>query len=304
MSNLSKTSIPNTSTPPSGFVMPKVSVQELLESGVHFGHQISRWNPKMAPWIYKVHNRVHIINLPQTLVYLKRALEFLFTVAREGGRVLFVGTKMQAKDAIQSAAMRCGQYYVNHRWLGGMLTNWKTVSQSIKRLKELEARVASPEFALYSKKEQLDFHRKLEKLNLSLGGIRDMGDLPDVVFVLDTNKELCAVQEAKHLGIPIIAILDTNSNPDGIGYPIPGNDDASKAIRLYCDLMAQTILEGLQAELQKSGKDLGAQKDVLSAESMIADFAEKNPEKSLQSNPSAGSSTPSQPSHPVSPASL
>ncbi len=256
----------------SEFSLPPISVEMLLEKGVHFGHQVSRWNPKMAPYIYKSYNRVHIINLPQTLICLKRALEALFTTVKEGGRVLFVGTKMQAKNAIQEAAQRCGQYYVNHRWLGGMLTNWKTVSQSIGRMKEIENIIASPDFHKYSKKEQLDFHRHLEKLNRSLGGIRDMGDLPDIIFILDTNKEVCAVEEAKHLRIPIIAIVDTNSNPDGITYPIPGNDDASKAIGFYCDILSQTILQGIQAEVQKSGADVGTQKDVISADAMMADF--------------------------------
>ncbi|RME63743.1 MAG: 30S ribosomal protein S2 [Alphaproteobacteria bacterium] len=237
--------------------LPSVSMRQLLEAGVHFGHQTHRWNPKMAPYIFGARNGVHIIDLSQTVPYLQRALAQIRDVAAAGGRVLFVGTKRQASEPLAAAAKRCGQYYVNSRWLGGMLTNWRTISQSIKRLKELDVLLEEGAKGL-TKKEVLHLTRLRDKLDMSLGGIRDMGGLPDVLFVIDTNKEDIAIKEANNLGIPVIAILDSNCNPDGIAFPIPGNDDAARAIQLYCDLMAEAVLDGLQAEMADKGIDVGA----------------------------------------------
>lgn len=237
--------------------LPSVSMRQLLEAGVHFGHQTHRWNPKMSPYIFGARNGVHIIDLSQTVPYLQRALNQIRDVAAAGGRVLFVGTKRQAADPLAASAKRCGQYYVNSRWLGGMLTNWRTISQSIKRLKELDATLAEGAKGL-TKKEVLQLTRLRDKLELSLGGIRDMGGLPDVLFVIDTEKEDIAVKEANNLGIPVVAILDSNSDPDGIAFPVPGNDDAARAIQLYCDLVADAVLDGLQAEMASHGVDIGA----------------------------------------------
>ena len=240
----------------------QITVKQLLEAGVHFGHKTQRWNPKMSPFIYEIHKGVHIIDLPKTVEYMKKALDVLYNVAKDGGRILFVGTKPQAKEAIKSVALSCGQYYINHRWLGGTLTNWKTISNSIKRMKTLKEKMTSPEFSGYTKKEKLDFQREVNRLENVLGGIKDMGDLPDILFVIDTNKEMIAIKEAMDLNIPIVAIIDTNCNPDNITYPIPGNDDALKSIQFYCDVAAQAIIEGIQAEMQKSGTDIGERKDV------------------------------------------
>ena len=237
--------------------MPSFSMRQLLEAGVHFGHQTHRWNPKMGEYIFGVRNKVHIIDLSITVPLLHRALDEVRKVVSGGGRVLFVGTKRQAANSIAEAARRCGQYYVNHRWLGGMLTNWETISGSIKRLKALEEQL-SGETAGLTKKEILDLTRQREKLERSLGGIKDMGGRPDVMFVIDTNKEEIAIQEARKLGIPVIAVLDTNCDPAGITYPVPGNDDASRAITLYCNLVASAVLDGLQAELSATGGDAGA----------------------------------------------
>ncbi len=237
--------------------MPDVSMRQLLEAGVHFGHQTHRWNPKMAPFIFGARNKIHIIDLAQTVPMMHRALEEVRSVVANGGRVLFVGTKRQASDVIAEAAKRCGQYYVNHRWLGGMLTNWQTISASIKRLKSMEEQLATSTSGL-TKKEILDLDRQRQKLEQSLGGIKDMGGLPDVLFVIDTNKEAIAIHEANRLGIPVIAIVDSNCDPAGISYPIPGNDDASRAIQLYCNLIASAVLEGLQQELASTGGDIGA----------------------------------------------
>ncbi|RIK94309.1 MAG: 30S ribosomal protein S2 [Proteobacteria bacterium] len=237
--------------------MPDVSMRQLLEAGVHFGHQTHRWNPKMAPYIFGARNKIHIIDLAQTVPMMHRALEEVRSVVANGGRVLFVGTKRQASDVIAEAAKRCGQYYVNHRWLGGMLTNWQTISASIKRLKSMEEQLAIGTAGL-TKKEILDLDRQRQKLEQSLGGIKDMGGLPDVLFVIDTNKEAIAIHEANRLGIPVIAIVDSNCDPAGISYPIPGNDDASRAIQLYCNLIASAVLEGLQQELASTGGDIGA----------------------------------------------
>src|ERR1700726_4663964 len=236
--------------------VPTYSMRQLLEAGVHFGHHTRRWNPKMAPYIFGVRNGIHIIDLEQTVPLLHRGLQQLRDVVAGGGRVLFVGTKRQAQEPIAEAARRCGQYFVNHRWLGGMLTNFKTISQSIKRLREFEERITTEQSGL-TKRELLELTRDRDKLERALGGIKEMGGLPDVLFVIDTNKEDIAVREANTLRIPVVAILDSNSSPDGIAYPIPGNDDAMRAIHLYCDLVSASVLDGLQAEMSASGIDIG-----------------------------------------------
>lgn len=236
--------------------VPTFTMRQLLEAGVHYGHSTRRWNPKMKPYIFGVRNGIHIIDLDQTVPLLYRAMEAMRDVVSGGGRVLFVGTKLQASDIVKAAAKRCGQYYVNHRWLGGALTNWKTVYQSIKRLKTLEETFESGTKGL-TKKESLNLQREYEKLERALGGIRGMGGVPDMLFVVDTNKEMIAIKEAKRLNIPVVAILDTNSDPDDITYPIPGNDDAMRAISTYCDLMSGAVLEGLQAEMISAGIDIG-----------------------------------------------
>ncbi|NBB83645.1 MAG: 30S ribosomal protein S2 [Alphaproteobacteria bacterium] len=233
------------------------TMRQLLEAGVHFGHHTRRWNPKMEPYIFGVRNGVHILDLEQTVPMFYRALEAVRETVAGGGRVLFVGTKRQAQDKIADAARRCGQYYVNHRWLGGMLTNWKTISQSIRRLKEMDERLAQGETGL-TKKELLQLQRERDKLDRALGGIRDMGGLPDILVIIDTNKESIAVEEATKLNIPVVAVVDSNSDPDGVSYPVPGNDDALRAIDLYCDLFAQTVLSGIEAEMTGSGEDTGA----------------------------------------------
>jgi len=237
--------------------MPEFSMRQLLEAGVHFGHNTRRWNPKMQPYIFGVRNKVHILDLSITVPLLHRALDEVRKVVANGGRVLFVGTKRQAAEPLAEAARRSGQHFVNHRWLGGMLTNWETISQSIKRLKSLEEQLSGGLSGL-TKREVLDMTRQQEKLERSLGGIKDMGGRPDLMVVIDTNKEEIAIQEANKLGIPVIAILDTNCDPKGISYPIPGNDDASRAIQLYCNLFASAVLAGLQEELGSSGVDVGA----------------------------------------------
>ncbi|MGO8919762.1 MAG: 30S ribosomal protein S2 [Stellaceae bacterium] len=241
--------------------IPDFTMRQLLEAGVHFGHHTRRWNPKMGPYIFGVRNGVHIIDLEQTVPMLYRALQAVRDVAAQGGRVLFVGTKRQAQEAIAEAAKRCGQYYVNHRWLGGMLTNFKTISQSIKRLKELDERINQPSAGL-TKRELLELTRDRDKLERALGGIKEMGGLPDILFIIDTNKEAIAVQEANKLKIPVVAVLDSNSSPDGIVFPVPGNDDAMRAIHLYCELVSGAVLDGLQAELAGSGADIGEQAEL------------------------------------------
>jgi len=238
--------------------MPKFTMQQLLEAGVHFGHHTRRWNPKMKPFIFGERNKVHIINLEKTVPMLFKALKNVRDISATGGRVLFVGTKRQAADKIAETAKRCGQYYVNHRWLGGMLTNWETVSNSIRRLNDIEKKLADPEVkSSLTKREQIQMGREATKLQLSLGGIREMGGLPDAIFIIDTNKEKTAIQEANKLGIPVFAVIDTNCDPAGINFPIPGNDDATRAINLYCDLFAESILDGIQAEMASSGADMG-----------------------------------------------
>jgi small subunit ribosomal protein S2 len=238
--------------------LPDFSMRQLLEAGAHFGHQTHRWNPKMDKFIFGSRSNIHILDLSQSIPLLHQALVKVREVAAGGGRILFVGTKRQASDPIAVAAKRCAQYYVNHRWLGGTLTNWRTVSGSISRLRELEGLLDGGEGAGRLKKEVLQLTRERDKLELSLGGIKDMGGIPDLMFVIDTNKEAIAIQEARKLNIPVIAILDTNCNPDGITYPIPGNDDAARAIQLYCDLLADSVLDGLAAGQSASGVDLGA----------------------------------------------
>lgn len=236
--------------------LPTVTLRHLLEAGVHFGHHTRRWNPRMEPYIFGVRNSVHIIDLRQSLPMLHQALEAVRNVAAHGGRVLFVGTKRQASERIAEAAQRCGQYYVNHRWLGGMLTNWKTMSHSIRRLREVEAELAE-ENSGRTKKELLKLTREREKLERALGGIRDMGGLPDILFVIDTNKESIAVAEANKLGIPVAAVVDSNCDPTAIDFPVPGNDDSLRAINLYCDLLSAAVLDGLQEEARASGTDIG-----------------------------------------------
>ena len=237
---------------------PMFTLRQLMEAGVHFGHNTRRWNPKMAPFLFGARNGVHIIDLDQTRPLLYRALEAVTATVSKGGRILFVGTKRAASEKVAEAAQRCGQYYVNHRWPGGMLTNWKTISQSIKRMRDIESTMESDDLAKLSKKEALMMSRDHAKLMRTLNGIRDMGGLPDLIFVLDTNKEHLAVAEAKVLGIPVVAVIDSNSNPDNITFPVPGNDDALRAIDLYCDLLADAVLEGLQEEVTASGADVGA----------------------------------------------
>jgi small subunit ribosomal protein S2 len=236
---------------------PTFTMRQLMEAGVHFGHHTRRWNPKMASYLFGVRNNVHIIDLEQTVPLFYRALNAISSVVSQGGRVLFVGTKHQAQDIVAKSAKQCGQYYVNSRWLGGTLTNWKTISNSIKRLRDIEA-LMSEQATKLVKKELLQMARERAKLENALGGIKDMGGLPDILFVIDTNKEDIAVKEAQKLKIPVVAILDSNSDPSGIAYPIPGNDDAIRSIQQYCDLVAASVLAGLQREAIASGTDIGA----------------------------------------------
>ncbi len=241
--------------------MPDFTMRQLLEAGVHFGHHTRRWNPRMSPYLFGVRNQVHIIDLQQTVPMLDRALRAVRDTVAGGGRVLFVGTKRAAAEHVSDAAKRCGQYYVNHRWLGGMLTNWKTITGSIKRLRQIEDMLGGDTQGL-TKKEVLEITRDQEKLERSLGGIKEMGGLPDILFIIDTNKEKLAVEEANKLGIPVIAVLDSNSDPVGVTFPIPGNDDAIRAITLYCDLISSAVLDGISAELGASGQDYGAAEEL------------------------------------------
>jgi small subunit ribosomal protein S2 len=242
-------------------MLPTYTIRQLLEAGVHFGHHTRRWNPKMQPYIFGARNGIHIIDLEQTMPMLHQGLQAIRDAVAAGGRVLLVGTKRQAQEPIAEAAKRCGQYYVNYRWLGGMLTNFKTISQSIRRLRDLEERINAEQTGL-TKRELLELTRSRDKLERALGGIKEMGGLPDILFVIDTNKEAIAVAEANTLRIPVVAILDSNSSPDGVAYPIPGNDDAMRAIHLYCDLVAGAVLDGLQAEASASGVDIGARAEL------------------------------------------
>jgi small subunit ribosomal protein S2 len=241
--------------------LPDFTMRQLLESGAHFGHRTQRWNPKMAPYLYGSRNDIHIIDLTQSVPLLHQALKALRDVAAAGGRILFVGTKRQAAEPVAAAAKRCAQYYVNHRWLGGTLTNWQTISNSIKRLRMIEETLESGG-AGRTKKELLGMLRERDKLERSLGGIKEMGGLPNMLFVVDTNKESIAIEEARKLGIPVTAILDSNCDPDGIAYPIPGNDDAARAIALYCDLVARAVIDGLSESQIAAGVDVGAAEEL------------------------------------------
>ncbi|MFT4078831.1 30S ribosomal protein S2 [Rhodomicrobium lacus] len=241
--------------------LPQFTMRQLLEAGVHFGHQTHRWNPKMSDYLFGTRNKIHIIDLSKTVPLLHQAVVAASDVVAQGGRILFVGTKRQASDAVADAAKRSAQYYVNHRWLGGMLTNWKTITNSIKRLRYLDDLV-SGEGQGFTKKELLNLTRERDRLEQELGGIKDMGGVPDLLFVIDTNKESIAIQEAKKLKIPVIAVIDSNSNPDGVTYPIPGNDDAGRAITLYCDLISRAAIDGIERAQGVSGIDIGEAEDV------------------------------------------
>ena len=262
--------------------LPEFSMRQLLEAGVHFGHQSHRWNPKMGEYIFGTRNNIHIIDLAQSVPMLHRALQAVSDTVAKGGRILFVGTKRQAQDGIADAAKRCAQYYVNSRWLGGTLTNWKTISGSISRLRKLEEMLSSNEAIGYTKKEKLDLTRERDKLNRSLGGIKDMGGVPDLLFVIDTNKEDIAIAEARRLHIPVAAVVDTNCDPDGISFVVPGNDDASRAITLYCDLVARAAIDGISRAQGGMGVDAGA------AEKPIVEELPKPAEKGLGFEPLPG----------------
>ena len=256
--------------------LPDYNMRQLLEAGVHFGHQTHRWNPKMAPYIFGDRNGIHIIDLAQTVPLLHQSLVAVRDTVAAGGRVLFVGTKRQATEVIARTAQQCAQYYMNTRWLGGTLTNWKTISNSIKRLRELENLLAEEASTGFTKKEILNLTRERDKLELAIGGIKDMGGLPDLMIVIDTNKESIAIAEAHKLGIPVIAILDSNCNPDGITYPVPGNDDATRAIELYCSLFSGAVIDGIEQGAVSTGVDIGAQAEP-SPEAALEAPAEETP---------------------------
>lgn len=258
--------------------LPQFTIKQLLEAGVHFGHKTMRRNPKMAKFVFGDRNNLSIINLDQTAIHLHAALKAVREIAKNNGRILFVATKKQAFDAVEESAKRCGQYYVNQRWLGGMLTNWKTISQSIKTLKKIEEQLANDELGL-NKKERLVLDRQRIKLDHALGGIRNMGGYPDLVFIIDTNREALAVAEAKKLGVPIMAILDTNCNPDGIAFPIPGNDDSVKAIKLYCRLLSDAALAGIKENMAINGVDVSKLDSASSEEILEASNSKKSEEK-------------------------
>ncbi|WP_182084549.1 30S ribosomal protein S2 [Aureimonas sp. ME7] len=247
--------------------LPDYSMRQLLEAGVHFGHQTHRWNPKMGPYIFGARNNIHIIDLAQTVPLLHRALQAVSDTVAKGGRVLFVGTKRQASEIIADAANRSAQYYVNARWLGGMLTNWKTISNSIQRLRKLDE-LLSGEAQGFTKKERLTLQRERDKLDRALGGIKDMGGVPDMIFIIDTNKEAIAIDEAKRLGIPVVAVVDSNCDPSRIDFPIPGNDDAARAISLYCDLIARSAVDGIARQQGAMGVDLGAMEEAPTEEAL------------------------------------
>ena len=250
--------------------LPEISIRQLLEAGVHYGHQTQRWHPRMAPYIYGDRNGIHIVDLTQTVPMMEQALKVIRDVVARGGRILFVGTKRQASRQVAEAAERCAQYYMNHRWLGGTLTNWKTVSQSIQRLKQIDEQMERGALGL-TKKELLTVTREQAKLQASLGGIRELGGLPDLLFVIDVNKEALAIQEARKLGIPVVAVVDTNCAPDGVDYVIPGNDDAARAIALYCDMVSRAALDGMSAQLGAAGVDLGALEDAPTEDALDAE---------------------------------
>ena len=254
--------------------LPDYSMRQLLEAGSHFGHQTHRWNPKMAPYIYGARNNIHIMDLSQTVPLLDQALKVISDTVAGGGRLLFVGTKRQASDIIADAAKRSAQYYVNARWLGGMLTNWNTISNSIKRLRQLEEMLDGGDAGQFTKKERLMLTRERDKLERALGGIKDMGGTPDILFIVDTNKESIALQEARKLKIPVVAILDSNCDPDNVDYPIPGNDDAARAIALYCDLIAKAAIDGIARQQGSAGIDIGASVEAPVEEVLEAEVAE------------------------------
>ena len=250
--------------------LPEFSMRQLLEAGVHYGHQTARWNPKMGPYIYGDRNGIHILDLTQTVPMLDTALKLVRDTVAKGGRILFVGTKRQAQKPIAEAAERCAQFYMNHRWLGGTLTNWKTVSQSIQRLKQIDEQLAHGGEGL-TKKERLGMERDQGKLQASLGGIREMGGTPDLIFIIDVGKESLAILEAQKLGIPVVGIVDTNCSPKGVDYVIPGNDDAARAIALYCELIAKAALDGMSAQMGAAGIDLGALETAPDEEAVAVD---------------------------------
>lgn len=264
--------------------LPDYSMRQLLEAGVHFGHQSHRWNPKMNHYIFGARNNIHIIDLAQTVPLLHRALQAVSDTVARGGRILFVGTKRQAQEAVAQAARRSAQYYVNSRWLGGTLTNWKTISESIKRLRKLDDLLSAGEAQGYTKKERLTLTRERDKLDRALGGIKDMGGLPDLVFVIDTNKEDIAIKEAHRLNIPVAAVVDTNCDPDGITYVVPGNDDAGRAISLYCDLIAKAAIDGISRSQGESGIDIGAAEEPI-AEDLPEDKPDQGPGFEVLSGP-------------------
>jgi small subunit ribosomal protein S2 len=252
--------------------LPDYSMRQLLEAGVHFGHQTHRWNPKMAPYIFGTRNNIHILDLSQTVPLLHQALKQISDTVAKGGRVLFVGTKRQASEIVADAAQRSAQYYVNSRWLGGMLTNWKTISNSISRLRKLDELLSGDSHG-FTKKELLNLERERDKLDRALGGIKDMGSTPDLMFVIDTNKEAIAIQEAKRLGIPVVAIVDSNCDPDKIDFPIPGNDDAARAIAFYCDLVSKAAIDGIERQQGSLGIDVGASAEAPAEPTLDADVA-------------------------------
>ena len=249
--------------------LPEFSMRQLLEAGVHYGHQTARWNPRMGEFIYGDRNGIHILDLTQTVPMLDAALKVVRDTVAKGGRILFVGTKRQAQKSISESAEKCAQYYMNHRWLGGTLTNWNTLSNSIPRLKRIDEILASGAEGL-TKKERLNLERDQQKLQASLGGIRDMGGVPDLLFVIDVGKESLAITEAKKLGIPVVGVVDTNCSPKGVDYVIPGNDDASRAIALYCDLVSRAALDGMTAQMGAAGIDLGAMDEAPTEEAVEA----------------------------------
>jgi len=271
--------------------LPDITMRQLLEAGVHFGHQTHRWNPKMAPYIYGSRNNIHIIDLTQTVPLLHQALVTISDVVAKGGRVLFVGTKRQASEAIAEAAKSCAQYFINHRWLGGTLTNWRTISNSIKRLKSLEELLEGDHRGL-TKKELLQLTREKDKLERSLGGIKDMGAPPDLMFVIDTNKESIAIAEARKLGMPVVAIVDSNCDPDGITFPIPGNDDAGRAITLYCDLIARAAIDGIERAQGSLGADLGAAEEPISEPGLKGEEASEEAAAPAKKKPAKAATKP------------
>ncbi|MBP6985404.1 MAG: 30S ribosomal protein S2 [Alphaproteobacteria bacterium] len=258
--------------------IPTFTMRQMLEAGIHFGHHPRRWNPRMEPYLFGVRNNVHVINLEKTFPMLESALRAVQETVAKGGRVLFVGTKPAASEAIAEAAKRCGQHYVNHRWLGGMMTNWKTVSRSIKRLGEYEELLNNPEKGL-TKKEILQLTREKDKLELAIGGIREMGGTPNLLFIIDTNKEATAIKEARKLGLPIVGIVDSNSDPTDIDFPVPGNDDALRSIRFFCDLFASAILNGLSDQMAAAGIDLGESSELPASELEAIQFSAPKAEK-------------------------